>query len=152
MPLPAFEDWLKMPEAERVRVVSALDAYAGEGQELLDEVWRRFRAEYGHVHGVQTYGPGANHGGTWAMSATTPFIFDRRSLPVYYLGVHVKWLIPPPLPAEFQNGYPWAPQNYERFVDRCAAEIREVLGKPDMTREEMLHALIGRPFEEHAAR
>lgn len=43
MPLPNFQDWLNLPEAERVRQVSALNAYAGEGRELLNEVLHRFR-------------------------------------------------------------------------------------------------------------
>lgn len=151
MPLPNFQDWLNLPEAERVRQVSALNAYAGEGRELLNEVLHRFRTEYAHRRGLQIYGLSVNHGGTWAIATSSPFIFDRRGLPAYYLGVHVKWSISPPLPAEFQHGYAWAPENYERFVDRCADELREAFEKQDMTREEMLHALIGHPFQEHVA-
>lgn len=102
--------------------------------------------------GLQIFGLGVNHGGIWAIATSAPLIFDRRGLPSYYLGVHVKWNIASPLPTEFQNGYAWAPEHYERFVNRCAQEIRETLAKPDMTREEMLHALIGHPFEEHVPR
>jgi hypothetical protein len=103
------------------------------------------------LRGLQIGGLGANHGGTWAIDATAPLIFDRRGLQPYYLGVHVKWNIASPLPPEFQWGYPWEPANYARFVERCADEIRNALEKPNMMRDEMLHALIGRPFEEHVA-
>ena len=60
------------------------------------------------------------------------------------------------VPYEFQTGadrsaYMWAPPRYEAYVDREADEIRARLGDPDMTREEMLHALIGIPFDEFVA-
>jgi hypothetical protein len=49
------------------------------------------------------------------------------------------------------DGYAWSPPNFERFVDRCANEIRQRLSNPTMSRAEMLHALIGTPFEEFVA-
>jgi hypothetical protein len=44
MALPTLRDWLKLPEAERVRWVGSLNAYAGECEELLNEVLQRFRS------------------------------------------------------------------------------------------------------------
>lgn len=54
-------------------------------------------------------------------------------LPQRYLAIEVRASIRPPLPPEFQgqeypHGYVWSPPNYERFVDRCAMEIRQRLG------------------------
>lgn len=47
------------------------------------------------------------------------------------------------MPPEFNvqgEGYVWAHQRYEAFADRAAGEIKAKLGKPDMSREEMLNA------------
>ena len=101
--------------------------------------------------------PGIYHGGEWVIDVRYPFIFDRRTLPEHHLGVRLHKLSQPPLPPEFANqhypdGYVWSPPNFERFVDRCANEIRQRLGKPTMSRAEMLHALVGTPFEEFVAR
>jgi hypothetical protein len=81
---------------------------------------------------------------------------QRRKLPGKYLAIIVHASLRIPLPAEFESqrfpdAYVWAPPNVEKFVDRCADEIREKVGDPHMTRAETLHALIGRPFEEHLA-
>jgi hypothetical protein len=59
-----------------------------------------------------------------------------------------------PLPREFQDGmrmhdYVWAPAHYEQFVDRCPDQIRAELGRADMTRDEMLSALVGMAFEKY---
>ncbi len=43
----------------------------------------------------------------------------------------------------------WAPQHFEKFVDRCSTEIRKSFNSPEMTREDMLDALAFGNFEEH---
>jgi hypothetical protein len=156
MEVPSLEEWLDLPEAERIRRAGALNPYAGEGVDLIRQVADRFRVEFGHLRGLEITGPGLYHGGSWVIGASHPLIFDRRRLPEYYLGVDVRASVRPPLPPEFQgqeypHGYIWSPPNYERFVDRCADEIRERLAQPDMTRDEMLSALVGRPFGQHVA-
>lgn len=82
-----------------------------------------------------------------------PFVFDNRSLPKIYQGIEVKSKIEGVLPDEFKveagKAYVWAPQNFERFVDRCAAEIRKTFNSPQMSREDMLDALAFGNFEEH---
>jgi hypothetical protein len=79
-------------------------------------------------------------------------IFDRPWLPHRYLGVAIRPGPRLPLPEEFSGqhhptGYAWSPPNFEQFADRCGNEIRERLGNPSMSRDEMLHALVRMPFE-----
>ncbi|HEY1038348.1 MAG TPA: hypothetical protein VGF30_03035 [Bacteroidia bacterium] len=82
-----------------------------------------------------------------------PFVFDNRALPKVYQGIEVKAKIEGGLPEEFKvetgKGYVWAPQHFEKFVDRCSADIRKKFNNPEMSREEMLDALAFGNFEEH---
>lgn len=82
-----------------------------------------------------------------------PFVFDNRSLPKIYQGIEVKAKIEGVLPEEFKveagKSYVWAPQHFEKFVDRCSTEIRKSFNSPEMTREDMLDALAFGNFEEH---
>jgi len=156
MEMPSLTEWIELPDDERVRRVAKLNPYAGEGEELIRQIADRFRGEFGHLPGLDISGHGIYHGGSWVIGASHPLVFDRRRLPSRYLGVDVRASIQLPLPPEFQgheypHGYVWSPPNYERFVDRCADEIRERLGDPDMTREQMLHVIVGRPFDEHVS-
>jgi hypothetical protein len=152
MTLPSISGWLMLSEQERVQRVSALNPYAGEGSDLLEVVVDRFRKEFGHLKGLQINGPGVYHGGTWVIGALHPLVFDNRLLPPTYLGMTVHKSVVQPLPPEFQSGYAWSPRNFSRFVDRCGDEVRRELGNANMTREEMLHALIGEPYDEFVAR
>jgi len=152
MTLPTISDWLKFSEQERVQRVAALNPYAREGEELLGGVVERFRKDFGHLKGLKISGPGVYHGGSWVIGAVHALVFDRRVLPPTYLGMCVHQTTSHPLPVEFQSGYVWSPRNFSRFVDRCGDEVRRELGNPAMTREEMLHALIGEPYEEFVAR
>jgi len=86
---------------------------------------------------------------------THPFIFDRRSLPREHLGV---WLHTGLNPGDMPEGYteqkelsghPVTQVLYEKFVDQNAAEIRRSLKQPDMSREEMLAALVGMPWAKY---
>ncbi len=86
-----------------------------------------------------------------------PFIFDNRQLPKVYEGIEIKAKIQGELPKEFapkqkdaaKKEYLWAPSKFEKYVDRCAEEIRAQFGNPKMTRKEMLDALAFGNFEEH---
>ena len=154
---PSLTQWLSLTDEERAQLLGSWNAYAGEGETLLRDVIDRFQAEYGRLKGVTITGPGVYHCGEWIIRLTHPFIFDRRTLPLHYLGVRILSGRAPPLPPEFEGqtlpqAYVWAPTNFERFVDRCGDEVRGQLGRPDLTREEMLDALLGFSFEEHRKR
>lgn len=157
MTQPSISEWLALSEQERVRHVAALKPYAGEGSELLEVVVDLFRKEFGHLRGLKINGPGVYHGGSWVIGASHPLVFDKRLLPPTFLGIQVHKTTAHPLPVEFQNqerprGYVWSPNNFSRFVDRCGDEVRRELENPNMTREDMLHALIGEPYEEFVTR
>jgi hypothetical protein len=82
-----------------------------------------------------------------------PFVFDNRALPKIYQGIEVKSKIEGALPEEFKveigKAYVWAPQHFEKFVDRCSNEIKKTLNNPNMSRDEMLDALAFGNFEDH---
>lgn len=85
-----------------------------------------------------------------------PFLFDNRQLPKSYEGLDIKSKIEGGLPEEFKfdkdaakKEYLWAPNKFEKYVDRCADEIRKQFGNPNMTKKEMLDALAFGNFEEH---
>ena len=96
---------------------------------------------------------------THAIKISRPFIFDNRLVPKRYEGVQVKSQIQGDLPEEFtidrsnpdwaKQNYIWAPERFEKFVDRCGNEIKVKLENPKMTRKEMLDAICFGDFEEH---
>jgi hypothetical protein len=120
---------------------------------LVERVCADFREKYGSIPNLEIGGPGVYHGGTWVISVRHPFVFDRRRVPSYHLGIQIRTWSGADLPTEFRDGtrrhdYVWAPPHYEQFVDRCAQDIRTQLGRPDMSRYEILSALVGRPFDD----
>jgi hypothetical protein len=149
--LPTFEEWLALPDSERAQIQASWNAYGGEGGEIVTKAADDFRAKFGHLPGISISGPGVYHGGSWVIAVMHPFVFDRRTIPVSHLGIGVHASIGPELPREFEAttrkyGYIWAPPHYEAFVDNNAAHIRQQLRNPSMSRDEMLSALVGRPF------
>jgi len=88
-----------------------------------------------------------------------PLIFDNRLLPKTFEGLDVKNIIHGELPKEFsvdrtkpdwfKREYIWAPERFEKFVDRCSDDIKKQLGNKEMTREEMLSAICFGDFQEH---
>ena len=88
-----------------------------------------------------------------------PLVFDNRALPKTFEGLDVKSVIHGELPKEFvinrtnpdwsKKEYIWAPERFEKFVDRCPDEIKKKLGNPAMTRDEMLSALCFGDYKEH---
>ena len=154
--VPDLKFWKRLtPEEQHARLADYSERE--EARPLIKCILSDFRDAYGHIEGLMVdEEPGIYHGGSWVIDVTHPFIFDRRSLPPEHLGVSLHTGSQLPLPPEFADqhypdGYAWSPPNFERFVDRCANEIRQRLGNPTMSRTEMLHALIGTPFEEFVA-
>ena len=85
-----------------------------------------------------------------------PFLFDNRQLPKSYEGLEIKSKIEGGLPEEFKiekeavkKDYLWAPNKFEKYVDRCAEDIKKQFGNPNMSRSEMLDALAFGSFEDH---
>jgi hypothetical protein len=154
--VPTFVEWLALSDRERREIQSRWNTYGGEGEELVADIAADFRAKYGHIPGIEVDGPGVYHGGSWVIGVRHPFVFDRRTLPGEHLGIQVHTSLRD-LPAEFQDGtrkysYVWAPPHYEQFVDRCAEQIRTELRRSDISRDEMLSALVGMPFTEFVER
>ena len=90
-----------------------------------------------------------------------PLIFDNRLIPKRFEGLDVKTNIKLSLdmPAEFdvdrsqpdwhKKQYIWAPERFEKYVDRCENEIKDQLNIPQITKLEILDALCFGNFEEH---
>lgn len=88
-----------------------------------------------------------------------PLIFDSRSIPDRYEGLRIKRRIHGPLPEEFQidrdavdwhkKEYVWAPERFEKYVDKHGEKIKKKLGDLNMTREDMLDALCFGNFQKH---
>lgn len=86
------------------------------------------------------------------INISKPFIFDNRLLPRKFEGIVVKKRISGDLPDEFKENtekFIWSPDRYEKFVDRCASLIKDQLGNPEMTRDEMLDAVCFGDFNGH---
>lgn len=90
-----------------------------------------------------------------------PLIFDNRLIPKRFEGLDVKTNIKlsVDMPAEFdvdrsqpdwhKKQYIWAPERFEKYVDRCEKEIKDLLNSPQITKPEILDALCFGNFEEH---
>ena len=93
------------------------------------------------------------------LEISRPLIFDSRVIPDRYEGLRIKRRIHGPLPEEFQidreavdwhkKEYVWAPERFEKYVDRCSEEIRKELGDENMSREDLLDALCFGNFQAH---
>lgn len=90
-----------------------------------------------------------------------PLIFDNRLIPKRFEGLDVKTNIKlsVDMPVEFavdrsqpdwhKKQYIWAPERFEKYVDRCEKEIKDQLNTPQSTKLELLDALCFGNFEEH---
>jgi len=119
------------------------------------EILKHFESKYGtlkkkglRIEGLSMIDPKRKK---HVILISKPFMFDNRQLPKTYEGLDIKAKIEGSLPKEFaiKKEYVWAPNRFEKFVDRCADEIRQQFGNPHMTRKEMLDALAFGNFEEH---
>ena len=109
-----------------------------------------------HILGIKLVDPAKK---THVIEISRPLIFDSRAIPDRYEGLKVKRRIHGALPPEFQidrdsvdwhkREYVWAPERFEKYVDRCADQIRKKLGDQDMSRDDMLDALCFGNFMEH---
>jgi hypothetical protein len=145
--LPSIEQWRAMSDTDRRAWLESWNAYAGEGYSLIQEIAREFASVYGHLKGLELLGAGVYHGGDYVIGVTHKLVFDCRLLPQRYLGLCVRAAVRE-IPEDFQvfRDYIWAPENFAHLVDTHADEVRAELGVPDMSREQMLHALCGMEF------
>ncbi|MBI1183678.1 hypothetical protein GC194_05380 [bacterium] len=89
------------------------------------------------------------------LKISKPFIFDNREIPDKFEGIKLQKRISGDLPEEFRidkDRFIWAPDRYEKFVDRCSDDIRKKLGNESLTREEMLDAVCGGDFKAHVVK
>jgi hypothetical protein len=141
-----LDERIALPDEERRRIARGWSPNDTTGIEhLLSQIVDDFRRKHPRL---DVRGLGNVHG-SLELVVMHPFIFDKRLVPGSFLGLPVKCSLSEPLPADFdQSGdYVWAPENYSNFVDKHAQEIQGVLGDKAMDRGEMLHALIGMPFD-----
>ncbi len=122
------------------------------------ESLKRFEQKYGHlkklgfrINGLIMIDPKRK---SHAIDVSRPLIFDSRLIPKRFEGLPVKSKIYGELPVEFavdreKREYVWAPERFEKYVDRCSAEIKKLLNNPAMNRNDMLSALCFGNFEEH---
>ena len=96
---------------------------------------------------------------THVIEISRPLIFDSRVIPDRYEGLRIKRKIHGPLPEEFQidrdavdwhkREYVWAPERFEKYVDRKGDYIRKQLGDQSLTREDLLDCLCFGNFKAH---
>ncbi len=120
------------------------------------DILKRFEERYGYLkkmgvtfEGIQMIDPIKKK---QAIVLTRPFIFDCRLLPKRYDGIDIKIRIQGVLPEEFKTksgDYPFAPENFEKYVEKHLDELRQHFEKPEMTKQELLDALAFGDFEEH---
>jgi hypothetical protein len=128
----------------------------------MNNIIRKFKDKYKNFerYGLVVADDIINIEGVNFININYPFIFDRRWLPKTFEGFGIRGGVnSSDLPEEFQideseldwykKSYVWAPERFEKFVDRCADEIRQKLDNNNMTREEMLDALCFGDFEKH---
>jgi hypothetical protein len=140
-----FQEWKNLTAKEQGDIVRAWSPYNTQDiQTLLDEIIAAFRTEY---PGLSIRGYGNVHG-CLMLAVDRPFIFDKRKFPDVFMGIPIRYSIAD-LPDGFKlyPRYVWAPENYLAFVDSHMHEIGLKLQDPAMSREEMLDALVGMPFD-----
>ena len=127
---------------------------------LLYDTLDRFEKKFGHlkkkglrINGLKMIDPKRKK---HVIMISKPFLFDNRQLPKSYEGLDIKSKIEGGLPEEFKiekeaikKDYLWAPNKFEKYVDRCSEDIKKQFGNPNMSRTEMLDALAFGSFEEH---
>ena len=132
--VPDLSTWLKASKQERLQYMRSWEVSAGEGVDLARDVLGLFKSKFGSVPGVEIDDePAIGYGTEWAFVMSRPFVYDRRieSIPESFAGftVRVRYR---GLPDEFSvaggdEGYPWAPSRFERFVDRDRKRIAREL-------------------------
>ena len=142
-----LEEWMALSDLERGKIASQWSPFV---QQTTDSLPTLISEEFRKQHPNLNFRGLGNVHGSLELVVLRPFIFDKRLIPNSFLGMSVKVSLSEPLPDDFEvfSGYVWAPENYANFVDSKSETIREALGDRSMSREDMLHALIGMPFDD----
>ena len=142
-----FDEWKSLSETDRNEIARDWNPYNTEDQaQLLEDLGASFQDEHPHL----AYRGLGNVFGSLMLVVMRPFIFDRRKAPGSYMGLGIRYTLSEQTPEGFDQyaKYIWAPENYVNFVNARADDIRDALGDPEMDKEEMLHALVGMPFDD----
>lgn len=142
-----IDEWIALSDEQRARIACDWSPYEnGSNYQLFSDIVDEFRKRYPSLN-IQGLG---NVHGSLELVVIHPLIFDKRLIPRSFLGLGIRSSLSEPIPEDFEmfSDYVWAPENYANFVDNHAEDIRRALGNRKMTRDEMLNALIGMPFEE----
>jgi len=129
------------------------------------EILKSFETKFGHlkkkgltIEGLQMIDPKKKK---HVIKISRPLVFDNRALPKKFEGLDIKTNIKlsDKMPTEFnvdrtqpdwfKKQYIWAPERFEKFVERCEKEIKAELNCPEMTKKELLDALCFGNFQEH---
>lgn len=129
------------------------------------EILKKFESKYGHlkkkgltIEGLSIIDPKRKK---HVIKISRPLVFDNRLLPKRFEGLDIKANIKigTTMPKEFEvdrtnpewfkKQYIWAPERFEKFVDRCEKEIKAELECPDLSKKELLDALCFGDFEGH---
>lgn len=129
------------------------------------EILKSFESKYGHlkkkglvIEGLAMVDPKKKK---HVIRISRPLLFDNRQLPKKFEGLEIKTTIKldEQLPSEFKvdrskpdwhkKEYIWAPERFEKYVNRCAEEITKNLGSQKMSKKEILDALCFGDFKEH---
>jgi len=129
----------------------------------VEYILERFISKYGHLtkKGLKIIGLAEidSEKRIKVIVISKPFVFDSRQIPDKFEGLKIRRQVHGKLPTEFIIRRPsadgtkldfiWAPERFEKFVDRKIDNIRERLGDPNMSREEVLDALCFGDFKAH---
>jgi hypothetical protein len=132
------------------------------------EILKSFESKYGHlkkkgltIEGLAMVDPKKKK---HVIKISRPLVFDNRLLPKRFEGLDIKTNIKlsEDMPVEFKvdrskpdwfkTQYIWAPERFEKFVNRCEKEIKEQLNAPELSKQELLDALCFGNYEEHKSK
>jgi hypothetical protein len=65
-----YEDWLSMSDEERNQIIRSWNPYEGEGREIVEKAFERFKESFGKPKGVLDLHCGLYHGGMLIIGVT----------------------------------------------------------------------------------
>jgi hypothetical protein len=65
-----YENWLSMSDEERNQIIRSWNPYEGDGHEILEKAFERFKESFGKPKGVLHLHCGLYHGGMFIIGVT----------------------------------------------------------------------------------